>query len=214
MKLYSFFNSSASYRVRIALELKKIKYDLQGVNIRLGEQNAPGYRELNPIALVPALDGVPEGPVGQSLVIIDYLDQKYPEPRLIPQQLKQRVQVLEIAYAIACDIHPVNNMRILKYLSNELQVSAEQKQDWYAHWIAEGLQAVEQLLANAGADKFCVGNTATLADCCLIPQWANAARMNCDLSAYPLCRKVYEHCSSLPEFKAAAPENQPDYLKP
>lgn len=214
-KLYSFFNSSASYRVRIALALKGIQYDTAGINIRVGEQNDPGFCKLNPMALVPALADIPEGSIGQSLAIIDYLDRKYPDAvPLIPEDTAQRALVLEIAYGIACDIHPVNNMRILKYLSKDLQVSEEQKQAWYAHWIATGLQSIEALLEKAGSGHFCVGDAPTLADCCLIPQLANAMRMKCDVSAYPRCLKVYEHCMSLPAFKAAAPENQPDYIAP
>ncbi|NLY64483.1 MAG: maleylacetoacetate isomerase [Alcaligenaceae bacterium] len=213
-KLYSFFNSSASYRVRIALALKGVKYETEGINIRVGEQNEPSFRELNPIALVPALSNIPEGSIGQSLAIIDYLDQKYPEPRLVPGDTAQRARVLEIAYGIACDIHPVNNMRILKYLSKDLGVTDEQKQAWYAHWIDTGLQSIEELLEKSGSGNFCVGDAPTLADCCLIPQLANAIRMNCDVSAYPRCMKVYEHCTAMPAFQAAAPENQPDYIAP
>lgn len=212
MKLYSFFNSSASYRVRIALALKQLSYELEGVNIRVGAHKAPEYTAHNAMALVPTLSEVAVGDIGQSLAIIDYLDQQYPEPRLIPQDATQRAVVLEIAYGIACDIHPVNNMRILKYLSDVLQVGAEQKQAWYEYWITEGLQGIEQLLVKTGAEQFCVGSVPSLADCCLIPQLANALRMGCDLSAYPVCRRVYEHCTSLPAFQAAAPENQPDYM--
>ncbi len=214
-KLYSFFNSSASYRVRIALALKGVPYETEGINIRVGEQNEPDFCKLNPMGLVPALADIPEGSIGQSLAIIDYLDRKYPAVApLIPEPATQRALVLEIAYGIACDIHPVNNMRILKYLSKDLQLSEEQKQAWYAHWIATGLQSIEALLEKAGSGNFCVGDTPSLADCCLVPQLANAIRMKCDMSAYPRCMKVYEHCTSMPAFKAAAPENQPDYIAP
>ncbi len=212
MKLYSFFNSSASYRVRIALALKGIGYEIQGVNIRGGKQSEPHYLRLNPMALVPTLDGIPEGSVGQSLAIIDYLDRKYPNPCLLPEDAEQRARVLEIAYAIACDIHPLNNMRVLKYLNDVLHVSPEQKQAWYEKWIADGLHAIEQLLAKTKVGRFCVGDAPTLADCCLIPQWANATRMNCDLRPYSLCREVSDYCMTLSAFKAAAPENQPDYI--
>lgn len=214
MKLYSFFNSSASYRVRIALELKKLSYDMEGVNIRVGAHKAADYKAHNAMALVPALDDGPVGTIGQSLAIIDYLDQQYPEPRLIPQEPLSRSRVLEITYGIVSDIHPVNNMRILKYLSDVLLLSDEQKQAWYEHWIAEGLQGIEQLLVKAGSEQFCVGQAPTLADCCLVPQLANAVRMGCDLSAYPRCRRVYEYCTALPAFQVAAPENQADYVAP
>ena len=214
MQLYSFFNSSASYRVRIALELKKLNHILKTINIRQGEQQLANYLELNPIGLVPTLADIPEGSIGQSLAIIDYLDRQYPEPLLIPQESQQRTLVLEIAYAIACDIHPINNMRVLRYLSDVLQVTPEQKQAWYAHWVQEGLQAVEELLTKANSSQFCIGETPTIADCCLIPQIANALRMKCDLSAYKRCMQVYEHCLTLPAFQAAAPEKQPDYMAP
>ena len=185
MKLYSFFNSSASYRVRIALALKGIDYQSVGVNIRIGQQNALEYRRLNPVGLVPALMTDEGESLGQSLAIADWLDRHYPQTPLLPQQDPARMRVLEIVYAIACDIHPINNMRVLRYLSDELKVSEEDKQRWYAHWVQQGLSSVEQLLRHARSGAFCVGETPTLADCCLVPQWANAQRMGCDLSHYP-----------------------------
>jgi maleylpyruvate isomerase len=212
MKLYSFFNSSASYRVRIALALKGIDYQTVGVNIRIGQQNAPSYRRMNPIGLVPTLVNDDGEALGQSLAIIDWLDRHFPPSRLLPASDPARSRVLEIVYAIACDIHPVNNMRVLRYLSEELNVSEEAKKRWYAHWIQQGLSAVEQLLQESQSQSYCVGNTPTLADCCLIPQWANARRMGCDLSAYPRCKAVYDACTQLPAFIAAAPENQQDKL--
>lgn len=212
MKLYSFFNSSASYRVRIALALKGVDYQSEGINIRVGEQWSAAYRQLNPIGLVPTLVDDRGQALGQSLAIIDYLDRRYPQVPLLPQDERQRAAVLEIAFAIACDIHPVNNMRVLRYLTETLGITETQKQAWYAHWIAEGLAAVENLLARADSGDYCVGHAPTLADCCLIPQWANALRMGCDLSAYPRCARVYLACRALPAFIAAAPEQQADVI--
>lgn len=212
MKLFSFFNSSASYRVRIALALKGIDYQTEGVNIRAGEQNRADYLRRNPIGLVPTLIGDNGEAIGQSLAIIDYLDRRYPDVPLLPASGEMRTRVLEIAFAIACDIHPVNNMRVLRYLTDELGISETQKKAWYAHWIAVGLTAVEALLQKADSGDFCIGDGPTLADCCLIPQWANAQRMGCDMSAYPRCRRVYEHCTSLPAFASAAPERQSDAI--
>ncbi|ECG0996248.1 TPA: maleylacetoacetate isomerase [Salmonella enterica] len=186
MKLYSFFNSSASYRVRIALALKGIDYQTVGVNIRIGQQNA--------------------------LAIVDWLDRHFPQTPLLPTSDPARSQALEIVYAIACDIHPINNMRVLRYLTDELKVSEEDKKRWYAHWIQQGLSAVEQLLRKSQSGRFCVGDAPGLADCCLIPQWANALRMGCDLSGYPRCKAVYDACVQLPAFIAAAPENQQDKI--
>ncbi|TFL14611.1 maleylacetoacetate isomerase [Pusillimonas caeni] len=212
MDLYSFFNSSTSYRVRIALGLKNLDFTLKPVNIRVMEHKEPGYVAKNPGASVPLLDD--DGfELGQSLAIIDYLDAKYPEPRLIPQDLRQRARVLEIANLISCDMHPLNNLRALRYLVKELGVSEEAKNDWYKHWIAEGFQSLEKMLERTNSGDFCVGGQVSLADCCLVPQVANASRMGCDLSAYPRVLAVYEHCNTLPAFQQAAPAQQPDFQK-
>ena len=210
MELYSFFNSSTSYRVRIALGLKGLAYEYRGVNIRKLEHRAADYVARNPSANVPLLvDG--EVQLGQSLAIIDYLDATYPEPRLIPQDKMRRARVLEVALAIACDIHPVNNLRILKYLTDVIGVTEEQKKAWYDHWIQDGLAAVERLLQAHGSRPYCFGDAPTLADCCLVPQVGNAQRMGCDTSAYPRVMAVYEHCQQQPAFQQAAPAKQPDY---
>ena len=211
MKLYSFFNSSTSYRVRIALALKELPYDYQGINLRVGQQYSGVHRERSPIGGVPVLDA--DGALlTQSLAIIDYLDSQYPGPRLIPADALQRARVLEIANLIGCDIHPVNNVRVLNYLQNVLAVTAEQKTAWYKHWVAEGLGAVEALLRRHGSGDYCMGDEPGLADCCLIPQVANAERMGCDLSSYPRVMAVYRHCLELPAFLAAAPARQPDFI--
>lgn len=211
MQLHSFFNSSTSYRVRIALTLKGLPYEYLPVNLRQQEQRAAGYVAKNPSAGVPLLiDGGTQ--LSQSLAIIDYLDATHPEPRLIPADTLARARVLELSDAISCDIHPVNNMRILRYLQDVLGASDEQKNAWYQHWIKEGLTAVE-LLARHGHGPYCFGDAPTLADCCLVPQVANAQRMGCDLSAYPRILRVYEHCNAQPAFQQAAPSRQPDYTQ-
>ncbi|AHB07428.1 MULTISPECIES: maleylacetoacetate isomerase [Pandoraea] len=211
MQLYSFFNSSTSYRVRIALALKGLSFDTVPVNIRVGEHRAEAYvDEVNPSATVPALvDG--DLSLGQSLAILDYLDAKYPGTPLIPSDIETRARVLELSMLISCDIHPVNNLRILKYLQGPMGLSVQQKDTWYAHWIAEGMAGVERLLARHGHGKWCFGDAPTLADVCLVPQIANAQRMGCDMSAYPRAMAVYAVAQTHPAFLAAAPNRQPDY---
>ncbi|KVT44351.1 maleylacetoacetate isomerase [Burkholderia multivorans] len=212
MQLHSFFNSSTSYRVRIALALKGLAYDTLPVNIRIGAHRDAYYvDDVNPSASVPALvDG--DFRLGQSLAIIDYLDAMHPQPRLIPVDPRQRARVLELALLIACDIHPVNNLRVLRYLDGELNVTPQQKTAWYRHWIAEGMAGVERLLARADTGPWCFGDAPTLADVCLVPQVANALRMDCDLSAFPRSLAVYEHAQREPAFVAAQPQRQPDYV--
>lgn len=211
MKLHSFFNSSTSYRVRIALALKGLSYDTLGVNLRKGEQRAPGYLEVTPSGVVPTLiDG--DVSLSQSLAIIDYLDQHYPEPRLIPLEPEARMRVLEVSNAIACDIHPVNNLRILRYLKDELGVDEDKRNAWYRHWVAEGLSGVNTMLERHGSGSYCFGDAPTLADCCLVPQVANAARMGCDLTGFGRVMAVYEYASAQPAFVAAQPARQPDFI--
>ncbi|MES2531359.1 MAG: maleylacetoacetate isomerase [Pseudomonadota bacterium] len=211
MQLYSFFNSSTSYRVRIALALKGLPYDYVPVNIRTGAHRDAGYvDEVNPSAAVPALvDG--DFSLGQSLAIIDYLDALHPEPRLLPQDAMARARVLELSAAISCDIHPVNNLRVLRYLQDTLGVTPAQKDAWYRHWIDEGLAIVERLLEHHGHGDWCFGDAPTLADCCLVPQIANAQRMGCDTSGYTRTMRVYAHAITHPAFAAAEPRRQPDH---
>lgn len=212
MDLYSFFNSSTSYRVRIALALKGLDYQYHGVNIRIGEQSHEDYIKLNPAKGVPFLiDTQNDFQINQSLAIIEYLDECFPEPKLLPDDPKLRAEVRAFAYGIACDMHPINNLRVLKYLQTELNVSNEQKNQWYQHWIAEGFQAAEQILAKRPATSFCFGETPTLADVCLVPQMANAERFGCDLSPYPRLNAIYQHARKQAAFIAAQPENQPDF---
>ena len=213
MQLYSFFNSSTSYRVRIALALKGLVADYQGVNLRTGEQRSAQHRQLSPAGGVPVLvddDGVT---LTQSLAIIDYLDARHPEVPLIPREPLQRARVLEVANLIACDIHPINNLRVLGYLQQTLGASTEQKSAWYAHWVEQGLAAVEELLRRHGSGPYCFGEAPTLADCCLVPQVANAERVGCELSGFPLVLAVYRHCQAQTAFQRAAPGQQTDFIE-
>lgn len=208
MKLYTYFRSSAAYRVRIALNLKGLVAEQVPVHLvnNGGEQHNEAYRQVNPSELVPTLT---EGDfaLGQSLSIIEYLDEKHIDTALLPQDLQQRAQVRAFSLSIACDIHPVNNLRVLQYLAGTLQVTDEQKSAWYKHWVITGFAALEAQLAQSNG-KFCFGEQATLADCCLIPQVYNAKRFNIDLSAYPKIESIYAHCNTLTAFQNAAPEAQ------
>ncbi len=214
MKLYSYFRSSAAYRVRIALNLKGLPYDIVPVHLRRngGEQLAPAYRAINPDGLIPALaleqaDEV----IVQSLAIIEYLEEAHPTPALLPQPALDRAYVRGIALSIACDIHPLNNLRVLRYLAHELNVEEEKRDDWYRHWCEQGLTALEATLArDARAGKFCYGDAPTMADCCLAPQVLNAQRLNVDLSRMPTVMRINANCLALGAFAAAAPGRQPD----
>ncbi|MBS0294218.1 MAG: maleylacetoacetate isomerase [Proteobacteria bacterium] len=214
LKLYSYFRSSAAYRVRIALALKGLAYDTIPVHLLKdgGQQHASAYRSANPQGLVPALQLSADGPVlAQSLAIIEYLDETCEGPALLPSDALGRARVRALAQMVACEIHPLNNLRVLKYLKHELGVSDAQKEAWYAHWVALGLQAVEDTLAR-GSDtgRFCHGDSPGLADCCLVPQVFNARRFNCALDAYPTINRIVEACEQLPAFRQAAPDMQPD----
>jgi maleylpyruvate isomerase len=211
MKLHGYFRSSASYRVRIALNLKGLDYEYDSVHLNRngGEQFSSAFRELNPFSLVPVLEH--EGArLTQSLAIIEYLDEVYPEPPLLPRGPRERARVRALALSVACEIHPLNNLRVLGYLSGELGVNGEAKTRWYQHWVALGLAALEAELARGPAGSFCHGDTPGLADCCLVPQLFNARRFNCDLSRYPRLLAIEDHCSALAAFRDAAPERQPD----
>lgn len=214
MKLYTYFRSSAAYRVRIALNLKGIAYDSIPVHLLQdgGQQLLPAYRAVNPSALVPALDD--EGAIlTQSLAMLEYLDETRPAVPLLPADALGRARVRALALAIACDAHPLTNLRVLKYLKNTLGLSDEAKQEWYRHWMAEGLAAVEALLAQgdpAGTGLFCHGDSPTMADCCLVPQVFNAQRFAIDLAPYPRVARIHAHCAGLPAFVAAHPSRQPD----
>ena len=210
MKLYNYFRSSAAYRVRIAVNLKGLEPENVFVHLVKNEQRAPDYLKVNPLGLVPALvDG--DETITQSLAIIEYLDEKYPSPPLLPSTPEDRARVRSIALLIACDIHPIDNLRVLRYLVGVLKVSEEQKNQWYAHWVDEGLKALEARLAtDLKTGRFCHGETPTLADVCLVPQLANARRANIDLSAYPTLLRIDAACNALKPFADAAPAKQPD----
>lgn len=216
MKLYGYFRSSASYRVRIALNLKGLPYEVVPVHLLRngGEQFTAEYRKLNPDALVPALVDDESGDdraLTQSLAIIEYLNDAYPQPPLLPGDPRDRAFVRSIALSIACDIHPLNNLRVLRYLVRELKVSEEDKNSWYRHWCEQGLASLESMLArDARVGRFCFGDTPTLADCCLIPQIANAQRLDCNLSNMPTIMRINEACLALDAFVHALPSNQPD----
>ncbi|HET6801752.1 MAG TPA: maleylacetoacetate isomerase [Casimicrobiaceae bacterium] len=212
MKLYDYFRSSAAYRVRIALNLKGIAPDERTfVHLRMGNQRAQDYLALNPQGLVPAL-ALDDGHVlTQSLAIIEYLDETHPAPPLLPAEPAARARVRAIALAIACEIHPLNNLRVLNYLIGTLGVSREQKDGWYKYWVDVGFEALERKLAHEKETaRFCHGDAPTLADICLVPQIANARRFNIDLSPYPTLTGIEAACLALPAFAAAAPERQPD----
>ena len=211
MKLYSYYRSSAAYRVRIALNLKQLPYETVGVHLLKngGEQKQPAYSAKNPQKLVPALED--NGQVfTQSLAIIEYLDEAYPAQPLLPAAATERARVRAMAQLIACDIHPLNNLRVLGYLQKQLGADETAKTEWYRHWINEGFTALEILLQSEQTGRFCHGDTPTLADCCLIPQVYNARRFQVDLSLYPTIVRIVAECEAVPAFQAAAPENQPD----
>jgi maleylacetoacetate isomerase len=210
MKLYGYFRSSAAYRVRIALGLKGLGYEYVPVHLRKGEQGAAPYRDLNPHALVPALAD-DHGTFTQSLAIIEYLDERYPKPPLLPGAPEARARVRAIALSIACDIHPLDNLRVLRYLLHTMGASEAAKDAWYRHWVDVGLAALESQLAREPATgEFCHGSAPTLADCCLVPQLANARRAGIPLDAYPTLTRIEARCSALAAFATAAPEKQPD----
>ena len=211
MQLYSYFRSSAAYRVRIALNLKGLSYEYLGVHLLKdgGQQLSESYRALNPTALVPTLvDG--DAIIGQSLAIVEYLDETHPQPALLPADPAGRARVRAIAQTIACDTHPLNNLRVLKYLVRELKVSDDAKNGWYRHWVREGLVAFERQLAQHPAGTYCYGNTPTLADCCLVPQIFNGKRFDCDFSGLPRTMAAFDACMKLDAFQRAQPSQCPD----
>jgi maleylacetoacetate isomerase len=213
MKLYSFYRSSASYRVRIALNLKGLDYDVIPVHLVKdgGQQLTEGYREINPNALVPTFIDAAGAVITQSLAIIEYLDEVHPKPLLLPGSALDRAHNRSLALQIACDIHPLNNLRILRYLTRDLKVSEEDKNAWYRHWCENGLAALEATLAaDSRTGIFCTGDEPTLADCCLVPQVANAQRFDCDLSMMPTIMRIHDACTALEAFATAAPANQRD----
>ena len=213
MKLYSYFRSSASYRVRIALALKGIAYEYVPIHLVKGEQRGEAFAAVSADRLVPVLE-VGGVALSQSLAIIDYLEETHPEPRLLPREPLARAQVRALAQTIACEVHPINNLRVLKYLSQELKVDDGAKNAWYRHWCRSGLEAVErqlsQLRAAHGPAALCFGDSPTLADCCLVPQIFNAQRFAVDLAGLPLTMAAYEAGMALPAVQQAQPSACPD----
>ncbi len=210
--LHNYFRSSAAYRVRIAMSLKGLDYQYLSVHLTRdgGMQFKDAYASLNPQRLVPLLD---DGgfQLSQSLAIIEYLDEKYPSEPLLPADLQERARVRQIALAISCDIHPLQNLRVLKYLTGKLGVSEDDKAEWIRHWVSIGLDALEADLARSPLrGKFCVGDSTTMADCALVPQMFSASRFGVDTTPYPTLRAIYQACEALPEVAAAHPSRQID----
>ena len=210
MILYDYFRSSAAYRVRIAVNLKGLTVaERHAVHLRKGEQRAPGYLARNPHGLVPLLV-VGQRPLAQSLAIIEYLDEKHPQPPLLPPGAEDRAWVRSIALAIACDIHPLNNLRVLKYLANPLGIEEPVRDEWYRHWVREGFDGLERQLGGPGTGRYCQGDEVTMADVCLVPQIFNARRFDVELSRYPRVMRVFDECMRLEAFDRAQPAKQPE----
>jgi maleylacetoacetate isomerase/maleylpyruvate isomerase len=208
MELYNYFRSSASYRVRIALALKGLEVEYKPVHLAKNEQFAESFAALSVAPLVPLLrDG--ERSITQSLAIIEYLEETHPEPPLLPRDAHGRARVRAIAYDIACEIHPLNNLRVLRYLVRELHVAEGDKNRWYRHWVETGLETVERQLAQHPA-TFCHGERPTIADCALVPQIFNARRFDCRLDHLPNVMRVFDACMKLPAFERTRPEACPD----
>ncbi len=210
IKLHNYFRSSASFRVRIALQLKGLPYDYVPVHIARGDHKTAPYAQISADQLVPLLETDDGQRFSQSMAIIEYLDELHPEPALLPRDVAARAHVRALAQSIACEIHPLNNLRVLKYLVRELKLSEDTKNDWYRHWVRDGLVAFERQLAASPAGRFCWGDTPTLADCCLVPQIFNARRFDSDLSGLPRTMAAYDACMELPAFQAAQPSQCPD----
>ena len=209
MKLYGYFRSSAAFRVRIGLNLKGLAYDQESVHLRKGEQRAPEFLRRNPQGLVPALE---DGPalLTQSLAILEYLDEIRPQPPFLPKTPVERARVRALALSIACEIHPLNNLRVLTYLEREMKQPKEARDTWYRHWVIEGFKAFEAMLADGPAGRYCHGEQPTQADICLVPQVFNAQRLDTPLAAFPRLMRAFEACMKLPEFERAQPSQQPD----
>jgi maleylacetoacetate isomerase/maleylpyruvate isomerase len=208
VKLYTYFRSSAAFRVRIALNLKGLAYEPVFVHLAKGEHRKPQYASVNPQALVPTLvldDGTR---LNQSLAIMEYLEEKHPRPPLLPGDAVGRARVRSLSDLVACEIHPLNNLRVLQHLKRALGQSEDQVNAWYRHWIADGLAKFEAELTKD--TRYCFGDSPTMADCCLVPQIFNAKRYNCDLAAYPTTVRAFEQCMKLEAFDRAQPAKQPD----
>ncbi len=209
MRLYTFFRSSAAFRVRIALNLKGVDYETVSVDLPRDAHRKADFLALNPQATIPVLDD--DGTVlWQSLAILEYLDGRFPEPRLIPTEPVARARVQALAQLIACEIHPLNNLRVLRYLRGELKLDEESVQRWYHHWVGEAFVGLEALVARWSGGRYCFGESLTIADVCLVPQVYNARRFSCDLTPYPALVRIADALRVEPAFARAAPESQPD----
>ena len=209
MKLYNYFRSSASFRVRIALHLKGLAYDYLPVHLARGEQKKPAFAAVTAEGLVPVLELDDDRRLTQSMAIIEYLDETHPQPPLLPADALGRARVRALAQIVACEIHPLNNLRVLKYLVGELKASEDAKNAWYRHWVRLGLESYEAQLATRSG-LYSHGDAPTLADCCLVPQIFNAQRFDCDLSGLPRTMAVFDACMKLPAFQRAQPSACPD----
>ena len=207
--LHGYYRSSAAFRVRIALALKRVEARHVYHHLRRGEQRAPDYLALNPQGLLPTLE-TDTGSFTQSLAIVEYLDETVPEPPLLPADAAGRARVRGLAQIVACDIHPIDNLRVLNYLRKELGQDEAGVARWFNHWIAAGFDAIEQRLAEPETGRFMHGDTPTLADICLIPQVTNAGNFKLDLAPYPRIRAIYDHAMTIPAFADALPARQPD----
>lgn len=211
MKLYTYFRSSAAFRVRIALGLKGLEYQPAFVHLAEGAQKGAEYLALNPQGMLPALETGGEV-LNQSLAIIEYLDETHPEPPLLPAEPLERARVRAMALLIACDIHPLNNLRVMKYLGTAMGQSDEDVAVWYRHWIEQGFAALEEMVNRYGAKGgFCFGDSITMVDCLLVPQVWNARRFDTDMSPFPRLTDIDARLQQMDPFRDAAPENQPDF---
>ena len=209
MKLYNYFRSSASFRVRIALNLKGLAYDYLPVHLARGEQKKPAFAAVTAEGLVPVLELDDDRRLTQSMAIIEYLDETHPQPPLLPADALGRARVRALAQIVACEIHPLNNLRVLKYLVGELKASEDAKNAWYRHWVRLGLESYEAQLATRSG-LYSHGDAPTLADCCLVPQIFNAQRFDCDLNGLPRTMAVFDACMTLDAFQQAQPSACPD----
>ena len=209
MKLYTYFRSSAAFRVRIALNLKGLKYEPVFVHLAKGEHRQPQYAAVNPQALLPTLELDDGKRLTQSLAIIEWLEEKHPTPPLLPKESMARARVRSLAYLVASEIHPLNNLRVLQHLKRALNQTQEQIDTWYRYWIADGLAKLEAELVGSNG-KFCHGDSPSMADCCLVPQIFNAKRYNSDLAPYPTTMRIFESCMKVEAFDRAQPSKQPD----